>query len=248
MRLSPLKHTLAVLRTTIGLTQKEMGELVHRAARTIQAVELGQLPLSEDLALEIAEATGVDAGWLLENDPQSPPRKGMTAMGMGFGTGEFGRAEFEFHRAFLESPVAATADVQALYQTTLSSGKKKVTMTLPVLKKVMLAKKKEMLQNSDHVMVRNLQDVLKQTIISKYGDLIRWKINQLLQSLCEEYQLSALSSDVGYDPDDMEKIVVHLPVAKAHTTGKKIPTKPRKNKAKVHFSFPIGPDDEPAST
>lgn len=75
-------------------------------ASTIQSVELGKLPLSEELAMLIAEATGVDSGWLLEGNPDTTPRKGLTTIGTGSGTGEFTRVDYEFHRAFLESPVA----------------------------------------------------------------------------------------------------------------------------------------------
>ena len=113
---------------------------VARATRTIQAVELGQLPLSKELGMEIAEATGVDFGWLMEGDPSDPPRKGITAMGTGYGgSGTYGRAEFEFHRAFLESPVASSAEVQAAYRAALKStkaGDKLITSALPVLKRL----------------------------------------------------------------------------------------------------------------
>jgi transcriptional regulator with XRE-family HTH domain len=77
MRVSPLRHPLAILRTIIRLTQKEMADLVQRSPRTIQAIELGQLPLSEELAMVIAQETGIDAGWLLEKNPATPPREGL---------------------------------------------------------------------------------------------------------------------------------------------------------------------------
>ena len=94
MRNSPLRHPLAVLRTKLGLTQKEMADLVGRAARTIQSVELGTMPLSEGLARVIAEATGVGVGWLLEGDPTAPPRQE--------GGGTYTRGDFERRRAGLE--------------------------------------------------------------------------------------------------------------------------------------------------
>src|SRR3954447_19679671 len=81
MRPSPMRHTLAILRTTIGLTQKELAVLTGRAARTVQAIELGQLPLSEELALRIAKETGVDEGWLLEGDTSVPPQMGRALLG-----------------------------------------------------------------------------------------------------------------------------------------------------------------------
>lgn len=192
MRLSPLRHPLAVLRTTIGLTQKEMADLVQRSTRTIQAVELGQLPLSEDLAKAIAEATGVDQGWLLENNPKTPPRKGITAMGMGTGTGQFGKPEFEFHRAFLESPVASDSEVEAARQAGLKSkttSKQLVPLSLPVMKRLMLGRKKSLMQAADQALLAEVKNVLNQTIISESCDLIRWRIRQCLKSLEADFKL-----------------------------------------------------------
>ena len=91
MRRSPLRHPLAILRTTIGLTQKEMADLVDRTPSTIQSVELGKLPLSEDLAMLIAEELECD--WkriLLEFAPVDPvynnPAFGMQGTGGSTGT------------------------------------------------------------------------------------------------------------------------------------------------------------------
>lgn len=254
MRISPRRHTLATLRIAIGLTQKEMATLVQRSPRTIQAIELGQLPLSEDLGVLIAEATGVDFGWLMEGDPHEPPRKGMTAMGMGYGgTGNYGRPEFEFHRAFLQSPVASSEEMKASYQATLKSkanGDKIITMPLPVLKKALLAKKRELMQSNDSIMMRKLKAILDQTITAETGDLIRWKIGEFLQSLGSEYRLSDLPSKggidgydpavvTGYDPADLDVLTLALPAIKLPTTSKKEPlVAKRKRKSKMYFSIP----------
>lgn len=66
-------HVLAYVRQAIGLTQAELGTLIGSAAPTIQAIELGKLPLSEDLAFRINEVTGVKAEWLLDNQLGDPP-------------------------------------------------------------------------------------------------------------------------------------------------------------------------------
>ena len=76
MRHSPLRHNLARLRLTIGCGQKEMAALAGCSASAVQAVELGKLPLSKDLARRIADATGADVGWLLDNDLRVPPCEG----------------------------------------------------------------------------------------------------------------------------------------------------------------------------
>jgi transcriptional regulator with XRE-family HTH domain len=74
MRISPLKHPLAVLRYTIGpeMTQKEMARLLNRSPVTIQKIELNKLPLAESLAQEISRQTGVSLEWLLMNDVSLP--------------------------------------------------------------------------------------------------------------------------------------------------------------------------------
>ena len=67
------KHTLAVLRRTIGLKQKELADLVKCSMPTIQAVEYGKLPLSAALAERVALETGAGLDWLLGNDAGAPP-------------------------------------------------------------------------------------------------------------------------------------------------------------------------------
>src|SRR3954470_4502146 len=74
MKPSPLKHTLAILRYTIGrdMTQKEMARLINRSPVTIQKIELCKLPLTETLGLEVGMRTGVDFEWLMKNDTNAP--------------------------------------------------------------------------------------------------------------------------------------------------------------------------------
>jgi len=73
MRPSPQRHTLAVLRTIIGITQKEMAAILECSTPTIQAVELGKLNLSSGLAQRVAFQTGISVEWLLANDINKPP-------------------------------------------------------------------------------------------------------------------------------------------------------------------------------
>lgn len=72
MRPSLGKSSLAVLRSIIGLTQGELAELVRTSRPTIQAVELGKLPLSRRLAERISLHTGVSMVWLLNNKYKVP--------------------------------------------------------------------------------------------------------------------------------------------------------------------------------
>src|SRR5215469_3460554 len=87
------KHVVAVLREVIGLTQRELGELVQRATITIQKIELGKLPLSGDLGLAISQQTGVAIEWLMANNASAPP---VTDSGR-----PLTKEEFEKHQARL---------------------------------------------------------------------------------------------------------------------------------------------------
>lgn len=72
-RPSPFKHPLAVLRTILGLSQEELGNEIGLARRTVQAIELGNLRLTEENALKIEKATGVAMDWLLAGDATAVP-------------------------------------------------------------------------------------------------------------------------------------------------------------------------------
>jgi transcriptional regulator with XRE-family HTH domain len=68
------RHVLARLRERLGhMTQKELAAYAGTSTWSVQAIELGKLKLSPGLAFRISEATGVDYGWLMENDLSRPP-------------------------------------------------------------------------------------------------------------------------------------------------------------------------------
>ncbi len=98
MRRSPLRHTLAVLRTTIGLGQKEMAELLGCSTRTIQAIELGQLQLSLKLGEKITYETGVSLSWLMHGNPDNPIVADPA-------NDDYTKEDFEEHRANLTENV-----------------------------------------------------------------------------------------------------------------------------------------------
>ena len=103
MRPSPQRHTLAVFRTLVGLTQKEMAELAGCSRPTIQAIELGKLPLSVGLAERIREQTHIDLGWLLGKDLTLPPIAT---------TGEpYTKALLEDVQSKIKNPTVAAADI-----------------------------------------------------------------------------------------------------------------------------------------
>ncbi len=113
LRGSPLPHPVAALRTTLGLTQKEIGDVANRAARTIQPEALGKPALSEELAVRLAESRGIDERWLLEGNPEAPPRRGIFLLGTGRGGGSYTEADYEFHCAILEAPIVPRQELAA---------------------------------------------------------------------------------------------------------------------------------------
>lgn len=97
MRRSNEKHTLAILRLTIGIGQKEMARLVGKSTGTIQAIELGRLKLSPALGYDIAYHTAVDLKWLLDDDISRPlaDERGRP----------YSKATFEWRQAGLDRPI-----------------------------------------------------------------------------------------------------------------------------------------------
>jgi len=191
MRMSPLRHPLAILRITIGLTQMQMAELVQRSARTIQAIELGQLPLSEDLALVVAQATGIDAGWLLEKNTANPPRKGLTAAHAGKTTGAYTRKDYELHRSIMEAPIATAQEAKAALRDAAKNtfkidGQDHVNIPASVTKRALIIAKKDAQRSQDKIICKALDQLLAQTSATAASDLIRWKIRQFIQTLADE--------------------------------------------------------------
>ena len=101
-----MRHPLAVLRTTIGFTQKELASLVGCSRPTIQAIELGRLNLSAALAQKIAYSTGISVLWILANDPSHPP---ICTDGR-----PFTRGSFEAERASFKRPATRQGELEAI--------------------------------------------------------------------------------------------------------------------------------------
>jgi transcriptional regulator with XRE-family HTH domain len=190
MRPSPLAHPLAVLRTTIGLTQKQMGALVDRAARTIQSIELGKLPLTEELALRLAEATGVDEAWLFAGDPQAPLRKGMALLQAGRGRGAYTKEDYEYHRACLETPIVTKDQLAAAIAKAKAEGRDEVDVPVLGLQKSAVRKKQmEIIDLIDRDLVNQLRFILAQTEQTDDMRLVRWKLRRFLEDLAREFSL-----------------------------------------------------------
>lgn len=102
MRRSPQRHPLAVLRTLIGLTQKEMAAILECSVPTVQAVELGKLPLSSKLGNRISFETGVSLDWLMKGDVKAPI---VNLRGQ-----PYAQKAYEIRRAELSRPRVAISD------------------------------------------------------------------------------------------------------------------------------------------
>lgn len=109
MRPSPLRHRLAVLRTTLRLTQKELASLVGCSTPTIQAIELGKLKLSESLAERIALQTGAALFWLLGDSDVAEPHDSTLD--------PITRETFERAQAELSRPQTTAGDMHRIKET-----------------------------------------------------------------------------------------------------------------------------------
>jgi len=67
-----MKHVIAKLRNTIGLSQPRFAAMIGRSLPTVQNIEYGNLKLSVKLAVIISYETGVNVGWLLSNNHNHP--------------------------------------------------------------------------------------------------------------------------------------------------------------------------------
>lgn len=104
MRPSPQRHTLAVLRTVIGLTQNEMASLLECSVPTVQAIELGKLKMSMKLAGLLFNQTSVNLDWLMKDDVSQPPTD--------YEDQPYTRETFEQTQAMLHSPPQDSSDVR----------------------------------------------------------------------------------------------------------------------------------------
>ena len=210
MQRSPLLHPLAVLRTTIGLTQKQLGDLVNRAARTIQSIELTKLPLTDELALRIAEATGVDEAWLAQGNPSLPPRKGLTLIQAGKGEGEYTKADYEFYRAYLETSIWSEAEWAATVKKAQAKGNKAEVLDLGLRKVEAFANQKEIVQLIDDALRNELQLILLHTALTGNMRLVRWKIRRFLEHLAKEFSIKIPESGIS-----TETLKLAIPIPKS---------------------------------
>jgi transcriptional regulator with XRE-family HTH domain len=192
-----MRHPLAVLRTTIGLTQKEMAQMIGRAPRTIQAIELGQLPLSEELALRIAAETGVDESWLLEGDASAPPERGPALLAFAGENRPYEKRDYEWQRAFNEATPVTEAELARAVREDFKVVGGHVSVTRAQAKAMVKAAEPVMLESRDERLMAAMQAFLKVTIRSRDALLVRWKLRGLLSQLAKERGIELPRMDLG---------------------------------------------------
>jgi transcriptional regulator with XRE-family HTH domain len=197
MRPSPLRHPLAVLRTTIGLTQKELAEMTGRAARTIQSIELGHLSLSEELALRIAEETGVDESWLLQGDTGIPPQRGGALLAFAKENRPYTREDYEWQRAFNEEPTAPESELAEALKNEAAKGKGRISFSRAQAKALVKLAEPVMLESRDEKLLAAMGSFLKETLRSPDALLVRWKLRRLLEELAKARSVELPVMDLG---------------------------------------------------
>ena len=164
---SPLRHPLAVLRQILGMSQAQLGALCGNSGRTIQAVELGKLSLSDGLAHRIAEATGVSLEWLLNGDPTAPPEADCPS-GVRSPEQVYTREVYEAHRAVLEVEVEARA----------GQGRQNTIEQMADIH--MYA---DEMAERDAKLVAHCEALLERTRGTGQAALIRWRIKTFLEKM-----------------------------------------------------------------
>ena len=94
MKLEKAKNVVAVLRVILGMTQKELADLIHVSINTVQSIETNRIPLSDSIASKISLETGVSINWLLAGALNAKP---MTTSGV-----PFTKASYQGHRTCIE--------------------------------------------------------------------------------------------------------------------------------------------------
>lgn len=109
-RPSKNRHVLARLRRELGLTQRQLAGWVGCSRIAIQHVERGERGLSESMARNVAQATGVALDWLLKLNYRTPP---LTAGGQ-----RLTREGCDRHRAWSKIRPATPAEMQRFHALT----------------------------------------------------------------------------------------------------------------------------------
>jgi hypothetical protein len=174
-----------------------MGDFVNRAARTIQSIELKKLPLTEELALRIAEETGVDEAWLYAGDPDVPPRKGMTLIQAGRGEGEYTKADYEYYRAYVETKTWSQDQWQASREKAKAEGKLAEVEELHWRKWQVLDNQADILKLLDGVLKHELALILAKSLFSDQRRLVRWKLRRYFEELAREFSLEIPKMDIS---------------------------------------------------
>ena len=112
MRKSLLQHNVARLRLICGEKQSGFAELTKVKLKTLQKIETDKLGLSEEMARRIANATGIDVHWLLENDTKAQP---VTVNGYVYTKRDFDAVQAANVRGEQEFVVQMLSDYQASF-------------------------------------------------------------------------------------------------------------------------------------
>lgn len=197
MRQSPLLHPVAVLRTLIGLTQKELADICQCARRTIQSVELLTIPLSDRLALKISDETGVSLEWLLDGNCHVSPQKAewLPSLCSDGKSGNYDKESFEKYRAF----VAATGLVGPQIGRTIVPSDPTEFPRPEFYRSNPLELGRDVIDKADKLLMQACERVLRSTLDHKEGLMLRWHLKKFLITQCARYGVSVAGLEVKAD-------------------------------------------------
>ena len=127
------------------------------------------------------------------------PRRGLTLQGLSFQHRPYNREDFEWQRAYNESPAASQGELAEA----VSKGPKKAgapfTLTLPQAKAAIHAGKPILQEASDTKLLTAMSHFLEQTRKLPDALLLRWKLRRLLETLAADRSIALPSRELGAD-------------------------------------------------
>ena len=205
MRLSPLRHPVAVLRNLIGLGQKDLADLSACSPRTIQAVELLKLPLSTKLAQKISEATGVSLEWLLDGNCEAPPQKAaLFTPGRPYFDSRnpdtetnqtYNLESFELHRAIIEERLDPRLQVQECRTLVPENPDELPGREFYEADPKSLGR--EMIGRTDRLLIRLCEQLLQGTRDNEQVLVVRWQLKKFLHAQCTRYGVPIEKAEVA---------------------------------------------------
>ena len=100
--------------------------------------------------------------------------------------GPYTKEDFEWQRAYNESPMAPPKEMEEAVKRDLETGDGSSGMTLPQMKAAMVAVKPILMEEMNRNLLRAMKHLLKETTMEPTALLMRWKLRRLMEEMAKE--------------------------------------------------------------